>query len=371
MTAEAPLVDTEGSTVGANIDPRQVEQLPLNGRNWMDLTLLAPGARRNEGGGMAQFRQGLRADQRRRPAGDDQLSLADRQRAAGLQPRCDRRNSRSSPTASMRRRAARRGWSSTPITKSGTNLLAGSFGGYFRDDKFNSEDFHHAHACCRIEPAGEHDASAARFERIGSTSSARTGSSASRRPTPTRARITFFNINQQFPTHTRKRWDGSIISSRRRAGSACACRDTTRSSMRAAARRAIRRRAARASARRRNTRPPSPTCSTRRSVNEIKGGLTDYRRLDQPSVRWKGGPFPFHPVGVGNSPVIQLPGYTIGANTLNIWQHTQNVRDDFTTTWNRAGRHDVKMGGEFFRFEADFRWCNRCMGEIDRAQRHA
>src|SRR5262245_6831405 len=55
VTGEAPLVDITGSTVAANIDPRQVEQLPLNGRNWMDLTLLAPGARRNEGGGMAQF----------------------------------------------------------------------------------------------------------------------------------------------------------------------------------------------------------------------------------------------------------------------------------------------------------------------------
>ena len=49
VTAEAPLVDTRGSTVAANIDPRQVEQLPLNGRNWMDLTLLAPGARRKIG----------------------------------------------------------------------------------------------------------------------------------------------------------------------------------------------------------------------------------------------------------------------------------------------------------------------------------
>jgi len=58
VTGEAPLVDTRGSTVAANIDARQVEQLPINGRNWMDLTLLAPGARRNEGGGMAQFRQG-------------------------------------------------------------------------------------------------------------------------------------------------------------------------------------------------------------------------------------------------------------------------------------------------------------------------
>ena len=58
VTGEAPLVDTKGSTVGANIDPRQVQDLPINGRNWMDLTLLAPGARRNEGGGLVQNRQG-------------------------------------------------------------------------------------------------------------------------------------------------------------------------------------------------------------------------------------------------------------------------------------------------------------------------
>jgi len=32
VTAEAPLVDTRESTAAANIDPRQVEQLPLNGR---------------------------------------------------------------------------------------------------------------------------------------------------------------------------------------------------------------------------------------------------------------------------------------------------------------------------------------------------
>ena len=56
--SEAPLIDIADSTVGTNIDPRQVQDLPINGRNWMDLTLLAPGARRNEGGGFVQNRQG-------------------------------------------------------------------------------------------------------------------------------------------------------------------------------------------------------------------------------------------------------------------------------------------------------------------------
>ena len=50
VTGEAPLVDTTSSTLGGNIDPRQMQELPLNGRNWMDLALLAPGSKRNEGG---------------------------------------------------------------------------------------------------------------------------------------------------------------------------------------------------------------------------------------------------------------------------------------------------------------------------------
>src|SRR5262249_29376265 len=58
VTGEAPLVDTTTTKVGANIDPRQMQELPLNGRNWMDLTLLAPGARRNEAVGLVQNRQG-------------------------------------------------------------------------------------------------------------------------------------------------------------------------------------------------------------------------------------------------------------------------------------------------------------------------
>src|SRR5205807_5735425 len=34
-------------TVGAYVDPRQMQDLPLNGRNWIDLTMLAPGSRQN------------------------------------------------------------------------------------------------------------------------------------------------------------------------------------------------------------------------------------------------------------------------------------------------------------------------------------
>src|SRR2546425_4252423 len=47
VTAESPLIDISSSRIGANIDPRQMRDLPVNGRNWMDLTMLAPGSRVN------------------------------------------------------------------------------------------------------------------------------------------------------------------------------------------------------------------------------------------------------------------------------------------------------------------------------------
>ena len=61
VTGEAPLVDTTKSSLGGNIDPRQMQELPVNGRNWMDLTLLAPGSRVERGGRGADRRR------RRRP----------------------------------------------------------------------------------------------------------------------------------------------------------------------------------------------------------------------------------------------------------------------------------------------------------------
>ena len=43
VAAEVPLVDFTTSQVGFNIAPRQIETLPLNGRNYLELALLAPG----------------------------------------------------------------------------------------------------------------------------------------------------------------------------------------------------------------------------------------------------------------------------------------------------------------------------------------
>src|SRR5437870_898244 len=43
VSGEAPLVQRTSSTLGGNIDSRQMEELPVNGRNFKDLALLAAG----------------------------------------------------------------------------------------------------------------------------------------------------------------------------------------------------------------------------------------------------------------------------------------------------------------------------------------
>jgi len=59
VTGEAPLIEVTSSTVSGNIDPRQMSELPVNGRNWMDLSLLAPGSRSNAASEVPQDRQGF------------------------------------------------------------------------------------------------------------------------------------------------------------------------------------------------------------------------------------------------------------------------------------------------------------------------
>ena len=50
VTAESPLVDTTSSQVAGNVDRRQMESLPLQGRNWMELSMMVKGVTANDVG---------------------------------------------------------------------------------------------------------------------------------------------------------------------------------------------------------------------------------------------------------------------------------------------------------------------------------
>ena len=363
VTGEAPLVDTTSSTVGANIDPRQMQDLPINGRNWMDLTLLAPGARRNEGGGFAQLRQGYSQTN----VDGQQMTILYHSQTDTEQPGFSRDAIAEFEVVANRFDATQgrsQGMIVNAITKSGTNSFAGTFGGYFRNDRFNAKDF----VTNRVLPYSNQQMSttfggpirrdrmhffgAYEYEREPKTYTYTS-------PYPA------FNLDQEFPTKVHKvlgRLDAQFTPQTRLSARVSYFNNIFYAGGGATSHPSA------GGTRSRET-PQYNAALTQvlssRAVNEIRGGGMNYERLDQPNVRWKGGPFPYHPVGVGNSPIIALQGYTIGANTLQFFQHTQTVRDDFTTAYDWGGRHDVKLGGEYLRFQHDARWCNRCMGEID------
>ena len=125
--------------MGGAIDPRQVQELPSQGRNWMSLALLAPGNRTNT--------QGATPVQDRIDVREFQLNVDGQQVTSTLGTGNQARYSNDSIAEFQfisNRFDATQGRSSgvqvNAITKSGTNLLSGSFLGNFRNSDWNAED---------------------------------------------------------------------------------------------------------------------------------------------------------------------------------------------------------------------------------------
>ena len=90
VTGESPLVDISSTQVAGNVDRRQMEELPLQGRNWMELAMQVKGITANAvDTNPGRARPRLPA-QSRRP-GDHPAGGRRRLRAAEVQPRGDRR----------------------------------------------------------------------------------------------------------------------------------------------------------------------------------------------------------------------------------------------------------------------------------------
>ena len=141
VAGQAPLVDTTQSKLGGNVDSRQVQELPVNGRNWMVLTMLTPGSRVNSVTDSPTLATS---------AGSFQLNL-DGQQVTQLiaqvgygQPRFSRDAIAEFQFVTSRFDATQgrsSGSAVNAVTKSGTNTYSGTLSGYFRSDKFNASDF--------------------------------------------------------------------------------------------------------------------------------------------------------------------------------------------------------------------------------------
>ena len=142
VTEEAPLISTTTSSIGGNVDPRQTQELPVNGRDWLSLSTLAPGMRANatDLGPTTGERNGNREFQLNMDG--QEVSVA--QGGNRGQPRFSRDAIAEFQFLASRFDATQgrsTGLQVNAITRSGSNVASGSFSGYFRDDAFNAKDF--------------------------------------------------------------------------------------------------------------------------------------------------------------------------------------------------------------------------------------
>lgn len=138
VTGEAPLVDVSSSQVTGNVDRRQMEELPLQGRNWMELAMQVKGITTN-----AVDTNPVRDRQFQLNLDGQEIT----QQVAGGgfgQPRFSREAIAEFQVITNLfdiTQGRSLGIQVQAISRSGTNNVDGSVYGYFRDDKMNSKDF--------------------------------------------------------------------------------------------------------------------------------------------------------------------------------------------------------------------------------------
>ncbi len=372
VTGEAPLIETSSSTLGGNVDARQMEALPVNGRNWIDLAMLAPGNRVNAV---------TEAPVARSSFNDSTFQLnVDGQQVTNLlvgdgtfgQPRYSRDAIAEFEFISNRFDATQGrslGVQVNAVTKSGTNTPSGTLAGYFRDDRVNAADFIQK----RVLPYSNQQVSATfggpirrdrvhffgnyEYEREPQTftySSPFARFNVDQRGTRVEHKAGV-RLDAQFSTNTRLSIRGNLWSNlqpydSRYSGGA-------------------NRHPAGALVTDRNMRQVFGSLThvvNNRAVNELKLGYAGFAWYTDPVVRWDGS----RARDSLGAPSIVLRGYTIGLNYAlspqTLSQDVFSVRDDFSYSFSKAGRHDLKMGGEFLGNFWDIYWMQGYInGQLD------
>ena len=369
VTGEAPLLNVTDSTLGSNIDSRQLETLPVQGREWVALVMLAPGSRVNEVNSDQPSTVGSRGSRR---GGDYQLNIDGQQISVLLtgtqesaHPRLSRDAIAEFEYLSNRFDATQgrsMGLQVNAITKSGTNRLSGSVGGYFRHDELNAAD----HVIGEVLEYQNQQVSVTvggpiRKDRLHFFANYEY----EREPDVAVYTTPYPHLNRTFDaTNTEKKSGGRVdlqFSPRTRL----AVRGSGSWSM--------------------NPAPGSSTTApilavgytynthnilgtlthvfNDRVVNEARVGHVYYQGdmlftpLNNPRARVREGWAPaitFRGLSTGREQELDIQGSDI-----------YSIRNDLTLTYNKAGRHTVKMGGEFLYTEISDIRCVRCEGSLD------
>jgi len=372
VTGEAPLIDLKNSTIGGNVDPKQVQELPVNGRNWMALALVAPGSRTDP------FATGTAAqtplpDRNNGEARDFQLNVDGQQVSAdigtGGQPKYSQDSIAEFQFVANRFDATMgrsTGVQVNAITKSGSNQLQGLVRGNFRDSRWNAKNpvlgvkepiKNQQYSFTLGGPIVKdklHYFGNYEYERQPQTAIFNT-------PYPA------FNITKSGTDTQNKggvRVDYQLSTNARIMGKVS--RGVQNQPMVPG-----------------NTQSyPSAVATNReynderlvnftqvisnKAVNEIKGGEAVFGLANANLTTWSNHWLKSEGINTG-SPRITFRGFSIGGNQ-NYPRHQDqwvwNVRDDFTYSYDAKGRHDLRAGGEFLHRHQIQDNCRQCMGTL-------
>jgi Carboxypeptidase regulatory-like domain/TonB dependent receptor len=372
VTGEAPLLKVATSSLGGNIDPLQVQEMPSEGRNWMALLLIAPGSRSTSANPAEPLETRNANRTREYQTNVDGMQFANTMGGGG-QPAFSQEMIAEFQYISNRFDATQgrsSGVQVNMITKSGTNRYAGSFRGNFRDDRFNAAN----PVIGQVIPItnqqfagsiggpimrdklhffGFHEYERAPKTEVWNTPFPRFNVALSGTST---VRHEGARFDYQFSPETRLMVKGNKTNTHDPFGpgnnqhpAATAVAWTISDGMVASLTKVL----------------------SNRALNETLVGYSSYLFGESNLTHWsnhwmsKGGPF--GPITTG-SPRITFTGFTIGGNNAAPRYRVQglySIKDNFTFSYDAHGRHDLKTGGEFMLEEIYTSNCTQCMGVID------
>ena len=373
VTGEAPLVNVSSSALEGNIDPRQMQQLPVNGRNFMDLSILAPGSRANAS-----------TDQPtpETTAGRYQINVDGQQVTNQVvggfgQARYSRDSIGEFEFVSNRfdvTQGRSVGVQVNVITKSGTNEYQGTFSGYFRSDKFNAAD----PVAKRVLPYSDQQISSTFGGPIKLNKIHFFGNyEYERNPNTLVYSTPYPSFNTDLLSKDQQHIGGvrvdAELSSKSRLSARYSKWAQNQPYRMATGGGAITTPSQAEGADRKSDQVYSTFTQvlSNRAVNEVRGGYANFRWCFYSNIV-----NPTSPAqdctgrgGTWGAERISLSGIALGAGNTNApqeyKQETYSVRDDFTYSFTARGRHDLKIGGEYYRMSVYSYQCTNCMGNLD------
>jgi len=371
VTGEAPLINVTTSSLGTAISQAQMEELPINGRNWQDLAMLAVGNKVNEVGTNEIAAEG---------SGTYQVNVDGQQVTywggglGNVQTRYSRDAIAEFEYISNRFDASQgrsQGVQINAVTRGGTNEYLGTFGSYFRHDSLNAAD----KIVDRVLPYSNQQISAThggpilrdRFHYFANYEFERQSwSTVFTTPypefnlqftLPRKEHKAGLRLDYQFSPAFRASLRGALWQNDQQLDQGFEGSATNHPSFLVHTYR--------------DSDQILLTLSRvlgSRAVNEFKTGYVGLRNLEESRVPWPTHPSALSDGIVNGSPIMTFQGFRFGppgSVPQEIQQGNLSARNDFQISLNKAGRHDVKIGADYIKNSWWLMICRDCTGIYD------